>query len=634
MGVTLTDVLLFGKAQSDDVDNATLVIYRRNILRWSALGGYLDVIVKGVSPLSLPDAVAGSLSYVKAFGGTEQRNLPNGYTQVDYVTNTTKTAVNTGIMIDLTKNYEFEVECRATTGSWFILQSRESISSPNTGITGSSTGDTIILVVDGTTVCTSGITRTLGNRLYVNATLNNGVGTLYVKDITAGTEDTVTRNYSASATNPTVPMYLLGSAAGQYVDTDSNVYMARIKENGVTIMDYVPAKQDTTAGFYDTVRGTFKTAGTPSGLSAGAVVSPSPDTPVDIVSNNGVLKVYKNLFDRNDPTTTINAYIGLSSVGSSADVVSSTNDRSFIIKTSPNTKYTIQKLGGESPYNRFRVSESSVFPQIGQQVTKLYDDTATTSGLRTTTITTGNSGNYIIVYGLNGSPGTELPTFLDNFVVCEGGTINVGQIYTDGTVETIKDSLNNTATAEMLLSVDTYTDQQEVISGSVARKCGAVILDSSLEWTYDSNYGRVNATIPNLWGSTVARTVPGFCTHFEWLSHQESISSITPGQCYSAGANRIFLHISQTSADAFSAWLDAQKDAGTPVIIVFPLENTTTESVTGQTLQVQAGDNTLEITQASLSGLELEAQYQAAVSLTIQEVQDANLDPNVEVTIN
>lgn len=39
----------------------------------------IETIVKGVSPLSLPDAIANSLSYVKAFGGTEQRNLPDGY---------------------------------------------------------------------------------------------------------------------------------------------------------------------------------------------------------------------------------------------------------------------------------------------------------------------------------------------------------------------------------------------------------------------------------------------------------------------------------------------------------------------------------------------------------------------------
>ena len=89
-----------------------------------------------------------------------------------------------------------------------------------------------------------------------------------------------------------------------------------------------------------------------------------------------------------------------------------------------------------------------------------------------------------------------------------------------------------------------------------------------------------------------------------------------------------------SSVTVFKQWLADQYAAGTPVIVIYPLATPTTESVTGQTLQVTDGDNVLEITQASMSGLELEAQYQASVSLTIQEVQDANLDPNVEVTIN
>lgn len=206
--------------------------------------------------------------------------------------------------------------------------------------------------------------------------------------------------------------------------------------------------------------------------------TPTPSAPVDIVCNNGALKVYRNLFDRNDPTTIINAYVGSSSVGGSANIVSSTNDRSFIIKTKPNTKYTIQKLGGEAPYNRFRVSQSSVFPQIGQKVTKLYENTATTSGLRTTTVTTGNNGNYIIVYGLNGNPGTELPTFLDKFVVCEGDTINAGQIYTDGTPEALTIGPQSVL-VENLLQVGDYADEQDIISGKITRRCGVCIYDGS-----------------------------------------------------------------------------------------------------------------------------------------------------------
>jgi hypothetical protein len=63
------------------------------------------------------------------------------------------------------------------------------------------------------------------------------------------------------------------------------------------------------------------------------------------------------------------------------------------------------------------------------------------------------------------------------------------------------------------------------------------------------------------------------------------------------------------------------------------LKNSTTEQVAGQYLNTVNGDNTVEITQASIGGLELEAEYRAAVELTIQEVEDANLDNNVTVTI-
>jgi hypothetical protein len=87
------------------------------------------------------------------------------------------------------------------------------------------------------------------------------------------------------------------------------------------------------------------------------------------------------------------------------------------------------------------------------------------------------------------------------------------------------------------------------------------------------------------------------------------------------------------SVAGFKQWLADQYAAGTPVIIAYVLKNSTTEQVAGQHLNTVKGDNTVEITQASIGGLELEVQYSAAVELTIQEVEDANLDNNVTVTI-
>ena len=63
------------------------------------------------------------------------------------------------------------------------------------------------------------------------------------------------------------------------------------------------------------------------------------------------------------------------------------------------------------------------------------------------------------------------------------------------------------------------------------------------------------------------------------------------------------------SVTDFKQWLSDQYNAGTPVIIVYPLATATTETVTGQTLNVQAGTNYATITQASLDNLELEVKY-------------------------
>ena len=91
---------------------------------------------------------------------------------------------------------------------------------------------------------------------------------------------------------------------------------------------------------------------------------------------------------------------------------------------------------------------------------------------------------------------------------------------------------------------------------------------------------------------------------------------------------------SYTSVNQFKQFLADQYNAGFPVIVVYPLATATTESVTGQTLTTQAGTNIVEITQASMDNLELEVSYKAGVTVTITEVENAQLDNNVEVTIN
>lgn len=585
----------------------------QNVMRVLYSGGQAVVVGPGPSPLSLPGAAADDILSLTTFGGTEQHNLPIGYTLLDYIESTGTQYLDLGTKGN--GNSKVSVEYRyhtatSATGSGRVFGSRTN-----------STNDAFAIG------SASGVVAATGNKafwcydaqaFYVidDPTFPIGDWQTVVFSATEHTLNGVSYGDDYNTVTFETPQNLKlfgfdnnGTMGYGLID----VARCKIWDNGVLIRDLVPCKNaSNVVGMYDLVNDTFyQNAGT-GDFVAGPNTVPTPTAPIDIVCNNGVLKFTPNEANYIADNVVLGYWLRNSD---GQPEQSSANFYTNMMPVKPNTSYIAfgrkKDTDTISGYNRIAWYDS------GGVWIRNSTYTANTPG-----IDTSPANAAFARFHCNPSGAVVTQELVDSYNwVFQVGTAeepftpySPTRVYADGPIETIaiKDSNSSvvsTATAETLLSVDTYTDQQEVISGSVARKCGAVVLDSSFAWTYDGAYGRVNATIPNLWGSTVARTVPGLCTHFEWLSHQESISSITAGQCYSAGANRIFLHISQTSAAAFSTWLDAQKAAGTPVIIVFPLETATTETVTGQPMQTAAGDNTAEITQAGMAGLELEVEY-------------------------
>ena len=202
-----------------------------------------------------------------------------------------------------------------------------------------------------------------------------------------------------------------------------------------------------------------------------------------------------------------------------------------------------------------------------------------------------------------------------------------------------------TATAEMLLSIGNYTDEQEVISGAVTRKVGVKALDGTEDWVFSTTWLNYMYSLPvsDLYAeaSNVAtdRKSP-YCTHFNrsenWLGGSARANMV---QAYQPSAGDAILGLGYDTPSTgglatFKQWLAAQYAAGTPVIVVYPLKTSTTETVTGQTMSVQQGNNIAEITQASLDGLELSVTYMAGVDATVEEIEDAQLSPDVDVTIS
>lgn len=741
-------------------------------------GGSVQVIIKGTSPLNLPDAIANSLSYVKAFGGTEQRNLPDNYIQRDYI----YMLDDSYLLTDIVPTYDCKIEMDFQTtslpsGAAYFLGGR---TGNYAGIFFAKTAQNAFLVdAFGTTsadrytssVAPASNTRykfTFNNKVMA---LESGGSTLFTHTFTEENANGAELVINGLNTNGN----LLGSPAGIYL------YSFKVwNAQGQLIADYVPAVQKGTVpvvGFYDTVSKTFKTA-TAGTFAAGSETAPTPDTPMDIVSNNGVLKygvIGKNLL--ND-TKFKQGYLS----ATAPEPVESDYVSSGTIRPTNWIVMPVKVIAGQSYTIKFFTEET--FSSIGYAV---YQNGAQAQRVGSvalpnneTTITPNASGNlYVWCAGVSGVPLTSL---IGKAQIELGSTATDYEpyrtgVYADGTVETIQTrlpgitpenftgtlatitkkiglysydfsyspasasswngilksgistiaghkyyfcaemsasapsilgitfsngwgaskskatveantvylihnvaeataTLSNvimyarcgstglgdytgtahniglfdltemfgagnepataddaraalgfqTATAEMLLKVSDYQDVQSILDGVITRNVGVKVLDGTENWTVVS--GSDNAYLQ-------ASELPGVKTNSSVIcSHLINSSTGTP-RIQLSGVLRVY-GIGTEWADKanFQSWLADQYAAGTPVIVVYPLAEPTTESVAGQTLQVTDGDNVLEITQASLDGLELEAQYNAAVQLTIQEVEDASLDNNVEVTIS
>ena len=166
-----------------------------------------------------------------------------------------------------------------------------------------------------------------------------------------------------------------------------------------------------------------------------------------------------------------------------------------------------------------------------------------------------------------------------------------------------------TATAEMLLSVGNYQDAQSVLDGVVTRNVGIKVLDGTETFTTSSS----GAMITSIADVAIGATNNPINTHFALETSPTSIAIGT--QRFGASGDKIYSAnyymkpMSTMTAAQFKQWLADQYAAGTPVIVVYPLVEPTAETVTPQTLQTQAGTNVLQITQASIDNLPLEATY-------------------------
>lgn len=192
--------------------------------------------------------------------------------------------------------------------------------------------------------------------------------------------------------------------------------------------------------------------------------------------------------------------------------------------------------------------------------------------------------------------------------------------------------LDSNFTTENLLSCGTYKDFQNLTTGAISRNVGVKVLTGTETFALD-NWRSYSGTYAfalyknELPGIREASTDNVKSTHFQSATYSGGGGLYYGGTgicIYSNNGNySIFIRVPNsiaTSMATMKSWLAQQYANGTPVIIVYPLNTTQSDSTSGQTLPtIRKGLNTLEVTQASV-----ESTHDLSVQATYKEINDTH----------
>ena len=526
--------------------------------------------------------------------------IPEDYTRIDFLQSTGTQYIISGVVANFANN---KIEQTATVQYTTSNANRELMGTNGYGFWGKNASNKIEAALGSVTVNENALSKNV-----VTWTTNPDGKTL--------TLNVNSNQYTSTAStladnNYAYYVFALGvrvdSGAAASFLCHAKVWDYTIAVDDEVVCYLIPLKRnsDNVLGMYDVVTGTFKTnAGTGTFTAGGIQATPSITNPLPIVSNNGELKVSKNLVKA--------VYAGGMSSSKVYQFGTTPLSGSYTITSAWKGICVIVPVVAGKTYIR-----SGSVTNAGYRYTSFYANLADVgapsralSTVTTTSFTAPSGATYAVVAWITENSGTTV-TF-SNLQVELGSTATdytpYGETYTEGVTETITDELNNSATAETLLAIDSYKDTQEILSGDVTRKVGVVVLDGTENWgLYATNNGYRSFRVNNF---LAAKTRDGVCTH---LPYYEFSSSNMDRECVAIGGNKTTLYINlageERTVNDFKTWLAQQYAAGTPVTFIYPLATETTETVTGQTLTTVQGDNTLTISQASIANLPIEANY-------------------------
>lgn len=339
--------------------------------------------------------------------------------------------------------------------------------------------------------------------------------------------------------------------------------------------------------------------------------TPTPSAPVDIVCNNGALRLSPNLLSGMESKTLNGVAIDVDADGVitlSGTCTTSANATVLSNLSLVAGDYTLKVFDKQTQSNGTKIQVYN--SAVGFNLTFSMDsDTTETTGALTA------DADVSVRVRVDG--GVTYDNYKIKPMFVKGSTapsefITVGAVYADGNPEVLTISGTDhtqTASVQSLFAVGDVQDEQNIISGGVTHRIGYHVFDGTETFSKSSAYGKaflLNAAYA-AWGADKTKAV--LCTHFLGLPQKSSAQD--DNTCFFNSTGHFYFRVTDNSDTyAFKAWLAAQYAAGTPVIVFFVLAEETTEQTTPHSLNSYEGTTVVDA-QTNVDPVTLSAEYAA-----------------------
>lgn len=329
--------------------------------------------------------------------------------------------------------------------------------------------------------------------------------------------------------------------------------------------------------------------------------TPTPTSPKSIISNKGAVfygVLGNNLLEVTDANIVVGKYIN-----NNGEVTTSLPNLFFqrFVAVKANTAYTLSTSETMNYVNFMEYDANGVFIKR-----TLYGSSSTPAG-KAVTHTMGTTTAFVIVgSNINATKYPEVTK--DNvkaikWMFNEGSSAKTYEAYRVGYSYGGKDTISieggSSATASLLLGVDSYADAQDIIKGNITRKVGIKVLDGS------ETIGISNKVYTIAITDKVKSKTELICSH---CAYSSLASSSCPNNSVISFASQNIGIRNDACADeeAFRQWLHREYAKGTPIIVVYPLASEKAESVTPVAVSNPKGEVTI-IRDAEVKGLAMAA---------------------------